>query len=591
MNTPSSTRSRESVPTYSDYFCGFGGSSQGARRLGLNIRMAANHWDLAVETHALNFPESDHDQADISGTDPRRHPTTTIAWFSPECTNHSMAKGKKRQAKATQMAFGEEAPPLPDAAADRSRATMWDVPRFAEYHRYRYVIVENVVDARYWIMWDAWLQAMTAMEYEHHVVYLNSMHAGSPVAAPAPQSRDRMYVVFWQRGERPPNLDITPPAWCGHCDTEVAARQSWKKPLHRWGRYRAQYLYRCPTCLSIVEPYTLPAAVAIDWAVPGQRIGDRTKPLAPKTIARIEAGLRRYGRPFHLEAAGNQYDAADPKHPQHGQPTAYMRAWPADTEPLRTLHTIESKALLVPVEGRDGKEARTAADVLRTMTTRNETGLAVPPLLVPLRTHGVATDATREPTKTFVAGNVGQALVEVPPFIAELRGGGSKHRPVSHPLGTLTASGTHHGLVQPPELGAMVMRNNTARGDQGQMSTPVHEPLRTLTTTGHQSLITWQALYGYDGGALRPLGHPMPTQTTVQGDGLLTGTGLPAVEDCLFRMLEPAEIGRGMAFEPDYQVLGNKREQVRGYGNAVTPCAGSLLLGRVVEALTGEAAA
>lgn len=576
----------ETVPSYSDYFCGFGGSSQGARKLGLNIKMAANHWDLAVETHALNFPEADHDRADISGTDPRRHPTTTIAWFSPECTNHSMAKGKKRQQAATQMAFGEEAPPLPDAAAERSRATMWDVPRFAEYHRYRYVIVENVVDARYWIMWDAWLQAMTAMQYEHHVVYLNSMHAGSPYAAPAPQSRDRMYVVFWQKGERAPDLRITPPAWCSHCDREVDAQQSWKKPLHRWGRYRAQYVYRCPSCLSVVEPYTLPAAVAIDWTVPGQRIGDRAKPLAPKTVARIEAGLRRYARPFHLEAAGNQYDSADPKHRQHGSGSGYMRVWPADSEPLRTLHTIESKALLVPVEGREGKEARRVLDVLRTMTTRNETGLAVPPMLVPAggtwRDRAVT---VQEPMGTRTTRETDGLMV--PPFIAELRGGGSVARPVSDPMSTVTASGNHHGLVQP----AMVMRNNSSKGDGGEMCTPVLEPLRTLTTAGHQSLVQWQALYGYDGGRLRDLALPMPTQTTVAGDGLLSGPDLPAVEDCLFRMLEPIEIGAGMAFEPDYQVLGNKREQVRGYGNAVTPCAGSLLLARVVEALTGEVSA
>lgn len=573
----------ETVPSYSDYFCGFGGSSQGARKLGLNIRMAANHWNLAVETHQLNFPEADHDQADISGTDPRRHPTTTIAWFSPECTNHSMAKGKKRQSNATQLAFDEEAPPLPDTAAERSRATMWDVPRFAEYHRYRYVIVENVVDARYWIMWDAWLQAMTAMEYEHHVVYLNSMHAASPYAAPAPQSRDRMYVIFWQRGERAPDLRITPPAWCSHCDQQVDAHQSWKKPLHRWGRYRAQYVYRCPSCLSIVEPYTLPAATAIDWTTPGQRIGDRTKPLAPKTIARIEAGLRRYARPMHLEAAGNTYDAADPNHAQHGQLTGYMRAWPADAEPLRTLHNTASKALLVPVEGRDGKDARSVLEVLRTMTTRNETGLAVPPMLVPAGgTWRDRATAVHEPMGTRTTRETDGVVV--PPFIAELRGGGSKHRPVTDPLATLTASGTHHGLVQP----AMVMRNNSSKGQGGEMCTPVAEPLRTLTTHGHQSLITWQALYGYDGGALRDLALPMPTQTTVQGDGLLTGSGFPDVDDCLFRMLEPAEIGAGMAFEPDYRVLGNKREQVRGYGNAVTPCAGSLLLGRVVAALTGE---
>src|SRR5437899_9150216 len=135
----------ESDITYSDYFCGWGGSSQGARKRGLRIRMAANHWDLAVKVHNLNFPEADHDQADLSQVDPRRHPRTTIAWFSPECTNHSKAKGRKKAQASYQLSFGEE-PPLPDAAADRSRATMWDVVRFAEHHRYRYVIVENVVE-------------------------------------------------------------------------------------------------------------------------------------------------------------------------------------------------------------------------------------------------------------------------------------------------------------------------------------------------------------------------------------------------------------------------------------------------------------
>jgi DNA (cytosine-5)-methyltransferase 1 len=43
--------------------------------------------------------------------------------------------------------------------------------------------------------------------------------------------------------------------------------------------------------------------VAIDWSLAGERIGDRARPLAPKTIARIEAGLRRYARPIHLVLA------------------------------------------------------------------------------------------------------------------------------------------------------------------------------------------------------------------------------------------------------------------------------------------------
>ena len=34
------------------------------------------------------------------------------------------------------------------------------------------------------------------------------------------------------------------------------------------------------------------------------------------------------------------------------------------------------------------------------------------------------------------------------------------------------------------------MRNNTPRGDAGQMVTPTDEPIRTVTTSGHQSLLT-----------------------------------------------------------------------------------------------------
>jgi DNA (cytosine-5)-methyltransferase 1 len=39
---------------------------------------------------------------------------------------------------------------LPDEAAERSRATMWDVVRFSEFHDYGAVIVENVVDVFQW---------------------------------------------------------------------------------------------------------------------------------------------------------------------------------------------------------------------------------------------------------------------------------------------------------------------------------------------------------------------------------------------------------------------------------------------------------
>lgn len=482
--------------TVTDLFAGAGGSTTGALAVpGVAVRAAANHWQKAVDVHNLNHPGTDHVCADISQIDPRYFATTDLLWASPECTNHSVAQGRRRAAQPD--LFGET---LPADAAERSRATMWDVVRFTEVHQYRAVIVENVVDAAHWPAFTAWLLAMDAYGYSHQVVYLNSMHAQTG-GLPAPQSRDRMYVVFTRRGENRPDLQRhqRPTAWCPTCDETVAAVQAFKRPDRRWGRYRAQYVYRCPkvSCRNqVVEPAWLPASAAIDWTLPGTRIGDRARPLADKTRRRIAAGIARYWRPT-----------------------------------------------LVPVKGRDGTSARPADMPMRTMTTRLETALAVP-------------------------------------FIAELRGGGSTARPTGHPLATVTAAGNHHALITPyygnatPRTSsdplstvttidrhALVMRNNTARGDQGQMSTPAHEVMRTLTTAGHQSVIT-------------------------PGD---VAAAEAQVDDCTFRMLEPSEVAAGMAFPDSYQWNGTRRERVRMAGNAVTPPAARDLITAVAEAITGEA--
>ena len=489
--------------TMGDLFCGAGGSTQGASLVdGVEIRYAANHWSQAVATHAENFPHVVHDLADISQVDPRRTPRTDILWASPECTNHSVAKGRRR-ADVQPDLFGET---LPDEAAERSRATMWDVPRFAEHHRYRVVIVENVVDAARWIMFPAWLQAMELLGYRHRIVWLNSMHAPAVAAPAAPQSRDRMYVVFWRNGQPTPQLDIRPPAWCAECGVQVAAVQWWKRgDRAQWGRYRAQYLYRCPRseCRhAIVEPYAQPAAAAIDWSLRGQRIGDRDRPLSVKTMARIAAGLSRYARPLTFEARGNTFV----RHGADGRPV-YARAWPVD-RPTATLTGSETRALVVPYYGTG--RAHPVDEALHTVPARERFGLA---------------------------------------FIAELRGGHSVARPVEHPLATVTASGNHHMLV----------RHNSSTGAGGEMSTPVTEPARTLTTTGHQSIVGWP--------------HTAP-----------------AVEDCTFRMLEPREIQAAMAFHPEYRVLGTRREQVRQLGNGVTPPAAEFLLRAVVASLNGTSA-
>jgi DNA (cytosine-5)-methyltransferase 1 len=550
--------------TVTDLFCGAGGSSSGLVAAGYKVVIAANHWDQAIESHQINHPETDHSNADITQVNPGFFPRTDILWASPECTNHSVAKGVKRQRAVEDALFDlDGTAKLPDEAANRSRATMWDVPRFAEHHQYRAIIIENVVDAAKWVPFPAWLMTMELLGYEHEQVWLNSMHAQA-FGLPAPQSRDRMYVVFWRKGERKPNLTkwTRPQAFC-EMHGLVSAVQAFKKD-DRWGRYRAQYVYRCPfvECRNaIVEPAWLPASSAIDWSIPGERIGDKKKPLADKTRARIEKGIERYWKPLVVTAAGNTYDGINTG-------SRYLRAYPADTplpvqqttvqhglavhplitdgihgggtvqhsdSPMLTQTTAQTKGiayapLMVPVEGREGKNAFPADGPMRTQSTRNETAL-----VVPLRNHGVT-------------------------------------KPASHPIDTVSAGGNHHALV---------MRNNTGGVE---MSTPVTEELRTLTTGGHQSLLV--PYYGASTTA-KPTAEPHGTLTTTDRYGLVESEISLDVDDVLFRMLTPDEIKVGMAFAPDYLLLGTKREQVKQAGNAVTPPAARDLGMAVAEALNG----
>ena len=602
---------RPAVPwnglTVTDLFCGAGGSSSGLVEAGYRVVIAANHWALAIESHQINHPDTDHSQADISQVNPAFFPKTHVLWGSPECTNHSIAKGVKRQRQQDQALFELDGTrPLPDEAANRSRATMWDIPRFAEHHRYMAIILENVVDAYRWDQFDAWQLAMKSIGYRMQLVWLNSMHAQIG-GLPAPQSRDRMYVVMWREDlvtKDRPGPDVgkwtRPMALCPE-HGEVQAVQAFKKK-EPWGRYRAQYVYRCPKCWTTIEPGWLAAESIIDWSLPAPRIGDRAKPLAEKTRERIRRGIERHWAPIIAKAAGNTYDGvttgsgylrvSDLNAPipaqtgtaEHGVavPPAFLAQF-RERERTQTLDKAlptvvadgAGQALLVPVEGRDGKSAASAGEPLRTQSTRNETGL-----LVPYYSTGVSRPTT-DPMGTVTTAD--RAALVVP-----LRNHGVA-KPTSHPIDTVSAEGNHHALVVPGELcwasgkprtsacgapsredvffgvycqcergdrnvdqRALIMRNNQGGAE---MTTSATEPLRTLTTGGHQSLLEPGAPISLD------------------------------VDDAGFRMLEPHEIQLGMGFAADYHLVGSKRDKVKQAGNAVTPPAARDLGHAVAEFL------
>lgn len=545
------------MTTWIDFFAGAGGSCTGIFAVpGMQVTMAANHNKLVTEIHAANYQQTDHAVVDLHQERPSFFKRTECAWFSPECTKWSQASGA--QMPAIEEGLFEDS--LSDDVKSRSRLLMFDVLRYIEFHRYRLVIVENVVDiatqAQYRTAWQVWSSELRALGYTFRVMSLNSMHA-QLFGAPAPQSRDRIYIVAWPDGERAPDLDrvVRPRAYCSRCDVVVESVQSFKP--RRWvGRYRQAYLYCCSQCGLVVEPYWLPASAAIDWSLPGTRIGDREKQLADKTLARIAAGIARYWGPIHLEAAGNQYDAADPRHPRHGDPDAYYRAWPIE-EALKALHTTNSKALAIPVEGRDGKTARPVDLPFRTQTARLESALVNPPFIAEMRGTSTARPVS-EPAGTFTADGANHALVQ------SYYGNTSEARPTSDALGTLTTVDRY----------ALLTRHNNNRGDQSNLTTPIDEWMRTLTTTAQQSIIR------------RP--------------GDVTAADVKAaremIPDVMFRMFRPHEVAAGMAFPTDYvwqpvdrlKPISN-RDLVKAAGNAVTPPAARDLVAVATESL-GRAA-
>lgn len=435
--------------TATDLFCGAGGSSLGAEIAGVRLAMGANHWPKAIEVHQANFPDAAHDCADISQVDPRRYARTDLLIASPECTNHSSAKGVSRKRQDPNL-FDS-----PDLGAEKSRATMWDVHRFIEHHRYDAVIVENVVDAARWVYWPSWWQAFADAGYRAQVLSINSAHTGD-----VHQWRDRIYIVAVRDGLPTPDLDLRPPSWCARCETVVEGVQAFKRPDRRVGKWKSQYHYRCPSCSEIVAPPAPPAEAIIDWSLPAGRIGDRKRPLAEATLRRIRLGIERYGAAL-VAGAGNTWERPG---------SGYARAWPltdpAQTQSCTLQHGVahpESFLVQPHHAGNDRSRVRHVGLPYFTASASRD----VPALVVPFVNHGRARP-TSEPTGTMTAGAVGghHGLLMAPQS-------DGRALPTTNPVPSLTAK-------IPPIL---------VPYDRTGIGRPVTEPTHTMTTRDRAALV------------------------------------------------------------------------------------------------------
>jgi DNA (cytosine-5)-methyltransferase 1 len=518
--------------TVTDMFCGAGGSTTGAVQAGADVRLAINHWQRAIETHNTNYPSVTHALTDLHKANPRRFPSTTILVASPECTSHSLAKGRTRkgQGQLRLDGFSDGKSDLQAEAEERSRCTMWTPLDWAECHDYQAVILENVVDAHLWRPFQSWLHAWRSLDYEFEIVYLNSMHVH-----PTPQSRDRMYFVAWKRGNHKPNLKITPLAYCHKCEENIESVQSWKNPTRRYGKYRQQYIYCCPRCAKEVTPYYYAAANAIDWSLPAPRIGERKKPLREKTLQRIAYGLQKFAiSPFSIPMTRVQ-----------------DRLRNMIREPFPTQTATETQAMvihpfLLNLNHPNTRAIAVGKQPFSTQAAYDDTSMVVPPALVLQTSHsecGHESYVSSVYDMPLSTQTTRQELALALPFIAELHGF-STTRSISEPLATVCAGGLHHGLVVPPflldHLGEYRPR-------------PITGPCSTICAAGnHHSLVVppaWLMTY-YQHGQMVPIEDAVPTVTTLERCALVMNekkmneAATIAVEDCGFRMLVPKEIVR-----------------------------------------------
>jgi DNA (cytosine-5)-methyltransferase 1 len=157
-----------------DLFCGAGGSSRGAAMAGALVVGGLDVWKLAADTFQTNFPGATVLNERASAADPkklaRQIGRVDLLLASPECTSHSVAKGRALR-------------------CETSRSTAFEVIRFAATFQPRWIVVENVPRMRLWARFGEWLDGIHKLGYWTCSGVLESQDYRTP------QARKRLFIL------------------------------------------------------------------------------------------------------------------------------------------------------------------------------------------------------------------------------------------------------------------------------------------------------------------------------------------------------------------------------------------------------------
>lgn len=525
-----------------DSFAGGGGASLGIElALGRSPDIAINHDAEAIAMHKANHPDTQHYIEDIYDVDPvsvcQGRPVG-LAWFSPDCSEHSKAKNGSivRDKKV------------------RCLANI--VHTWAASVRPRVILLENVEEFALWGPLDGenkidklrkgeyfqfWWRRLVDMGYQLSMRILKACDYG------APTSRKRLFII----------------ARCDGIDPETC----W--PLATHGPDKPQPWRTAAECID----YSLPCPSIFMDAAQAKEFKAATgitckRPLCDKTMQRIRRGIWKYvigaARPFLVPTNHGGVGRND------------QRVYDTD-EPMRTVtcaHRGEVglvSPFVVPCKtwGGGGNEPRSVELPHRTITCskRGEFAL-VAPTLIQTGYGERAGQAPRcldlgKPLGTIIAGGNGNgngkhALVAAfleKGYSQRETGGWNGGQPLTAPMGSVTCR-DHHHLV----AGHMVKLRGTSDQHMNASSLPYDAPVPTISANGNHIGEVRAFLTSYHGakhedgdGRGASLDMPLPTQDTSNRYGMVTVDGEEyQIVDIGFRMLEPRELFRAQGFPDSY---------------------------------------
>jgi Site-specific DNA methylase len=515
-----------------DNFAGGGGASEGIEQaMGRPVDIAINHNPGAIAMHKVNHPHTKHYCESVWDVDPIKAcegQPVDLAWFSPDCTHFSKAKGGKPKDK-------------------NIRGLAWVAVKWAMQVRPTVIILENVEEFKTWgplgddnqpdknktgETFNSFVEQLKIIGYQVEFQELIAADYG------APTKRKRFFMV-------------------SRCD---GLPISWPEKSH--GPRNSKEV-----AMGILKPYT-PVSDVLDFSKPCPSIFDtkdeimekhglRTvRPLAENTMTRIARGLQKFvidnDDPFIIQS--QEFGVEAPYIAQIG-------------------HT-----------GFTQDRSKSMEDPLTTIVSKNE-HMMIAPILAQYHTE-TSKDEVRgqnidDPIMT-IDGSPRYGLIEA--FVCKHYGGTytGSGTDINDPLSTVTAI-DHNALV----TSHIIQMNNHMIGTDSR--DPVNT---IVAGPGHLGEVRAFLIKYYGQGIGQDLKEPCGTVVSHDRFGLVTVHGTDyQIIDIGMRMLDPRELFTANGFPTDYIIDydadGNKitkTEQVKRCGNAVPPVfARELVLANVVE--------